>query len=209
MRHPARRRDGSNHGALAVVQPSVGALSLAVAFNAVPEDLLSLVARAREGEVAAFEALYRAHVGRVHGVCRRLVGDWHLAEELTQEVFVRAWRRLPSFRGEAAFGTWLYRIAVNRVIEEWRARGRRQGREGDLDEAIDHPAPHGAGGPEQALDLERAIATLPPRARTVFVLHDVEGWEHAEIAAATGVAVGTSKAQLHRARRLLQGVVTR
>ena len=208
MRHPTRWRDGSNSGALAVVQPSVGALSLAVAFDAVPEDLFSLVARAREGEVAAFEALYRAHVGRVHGLCRRLVGDWHLAEELTQEVFVRAWRQLASFRGEAAFGTWLHRIAVNRVIEERRARARRQGREDELDETLDRTARYGVSGPERALDLERAIAALPPRARTVFVLHDVEGWEHAEIAAATGVAVGTSKAQLHRARRLLQGVVT-
>jgi RNA polymerase sigma-70 factor (ECF subfamily) len=182
-------------------------LSLAVTVDAAPDDLSPFVARAREGEVAAFEALYRAHVGRVHGLCRRLVGDWHLAEELTQDVFVRAWRRLPSFRGEAAFGTWLHRIAVNRVIEERRARARRQDREDVLDEAFDVPTAS-AVAPERTLDLERAIAALPPGARTVFVLHDVEGWEHAEIAAAVGVAIGTSKAQLHRARRLLQGVVT-
>jgi RNA polymerase sigma-70 factor (ECF subfamily) len=181
-------------------------LSLAVTADPAPEGLGSLVTRAQRGEVASFEALYRAHVGRVHGLCRRLVGDWHLAEELTQDVFVRAWRRLPSFRGEAAFGTWLYRIAVNRVIEERRTRARRQDREEALDEAFDVPAAP-AAAPERTLDLERAIAALPPGARTVFVLHDVEGWEHAEIAAAVGVAVGTSKAQLHRARLLLQGVV--
>ena len=174
--------------------------------DAAPDGLAALVSRARDGEVAAFEALYRAHVGRVHGLCRRLVGDWHLAEELTQEVFVRAWRRLPSFRGESAFATWLHRIAVNRVIEERRARARRQDREDELDEALDRPAAP-VPAPEHRLDLERAIATLPDRARTVFVLHDVEGWEHGEIAAATGVATGTSKAQLHRARRLLQGVL--
>jgi RNA polymerase sigma-70 factor (ECF subfamily) len=173
-----------------------------------PEGIGSLVTRAQRGEVAAFEELYRTHVGRVHSLCRRLVGDWHLAEELTQEVFVRAWRRLSSFRGDAAFGTWLHRIAVNRVIEERRARARREGREDELDETLDYPAAIGAGGPERALDLERAIAALPPRARTVFVLHDVEGWAHGEIATAVGIAAGTSKAQLHRARRLLQGVVT-
>ena len=173
-----------------------------------PEGIGSLVTRAQRGEVAAFEALYRAHVGRVHGLCRRLIGDWHLAEELTQEVFVRAWRRLGTFRGDAVFGTWLHRIAVNRVIEERRARTRREGREDELDEALDYPAAAGAGGPERTLDLERGIAALPSRARTVFVLHDVEGWAHEEIAAAVGIAAGTSKAQLHRARRLLQRVVS-
>jgi RNA polymerase sigma-70 factor (ECF subfamily) len=178
-----------------------------VTADAATDGLAALVTRAREGEVAAFEALYRAHVGRVHGLCRRLVGDWHLAEELTQEVFVRAWRRLPSFRGESAFATWLHRIAVNRVIEERRARSRRQDKEDELDEALDRPATP-AAPPERRLDLERAITTLPIGARTVFVLHDVEGWEHGEIAAATGIATGTSKAQLHRARRLLQGVLT-
>jgi RNA polymerase sigma-70 factor (ECF subfamily) len=143
--------------------------------EAVPDGHSELIDRARGGEVAAFERLYRAHVGRVHGLCRRMVGDWHLAEELTQDVFVRAWRRLSSFRGDAAFGTWLHRIAVNRVIEEWRARTRREGRVDELDEALEYPAAVGAGGPERTLDLERAIAALPPRARTVFVLHDVEG----------------------------------
>jgi RNA polymerase sigma-70 factor (ECF subfamily) len=173
-----------------------------------PESIGSLVTRAQRGDVAAFEELYRTHVGRVHGLCRRLLGDWHLAEEATQEVFVRAWRRLSSFRAEASFATWLHRIAVNRAIEERRSRARRQGREDELDETLDFPAAAAAGGPERALDLERAIAALPPRARTVFVLHDIEGWAHDEIARAVGVATGTSKAQLHRARRLLQEVLT-
>lgn len=173
-----------------------------------PEGIGSLVSRAQRGEVAAFEALYRTHVGRVHGLCRRLLGDWHLAEEVTQEVFVRAWRRLASFRVEASFGTWLHRIAVNRAIEVWRARSRREARENGLDEALEYPAAAAAVGPERLLDLERAIAALPPRARLVFVLHDVEGWAHEEIATAVGIAEGTSKAQLHRARRLLQRVVT-
>jgi RNA polymerase sigma-70 factor (ECF subfamily) len=167
----------------------------------VREDEL-LVRRARQGEVGAFEGLYRLHVGRVFALCRRMTGEAGLAEDLTQEAFVRAWRNLASFRGESAFSTWLHRLTVNVVLGHLRGRGARQ--EGLEVEGWDELAPSAPQRPAEAVDLERAIARLPERARTVFVLHDVEGFRHEEIAALAGMAVGTSKAQLHRARRLLR-----
>lgn len=161
-----------------------------------------LVRRARQGEVGAFEGLYRLHVGRVFALCRRMTGDPALAEDLTQEAFVRAWRSLASFRGESAFSTWLHRLAVNVVLGHLRGRGARPDGLGveEPDELEATTPPH----PGEAIDLERAIARLPLRARTVFVLHDVEGFRHDEIATLAGMAVGTSKAQLSRARRLLK-----
>jgi RNA polymerase sigma-70 factor (ECF subfamily) len=166
-----------------------------------------LVARAREGDRAAFEALYRAHVGRVYALCLRLSADRVRAEELTQDTFVLAWRRLGTFRGESAFGSWLYRIAVNAALGEHRSASRREQRVVPLSDP-----PQGrsdAGDTALAVDLERAIAALPQGARSVFVLHDIEGYGHGEIARMSGVAVGTSKAQLHRARRLLREGLTR
>ena len=166
-----------------------------------------LVGAARAGDVAAFERLYRATVGRVYGLCLRMTGSAALAEELTQEVFVRAWRRLATFRGESAFSTWLTSLAVHVVVSDRRTRGARDARfqpAADLEE-LAGAAP--AVRPGAALDLERAVAALPPQARRVFVLHDVEGWGHAEIAQRTGLAVGTCKAHLHRARKLLREVL--
>lgn len=164
---------------------------------------------ARNGDDLAFERLYRQHVGRVYALALRLSGDAADAESLTQDVFVRAWERLTSFRGESAFGTWLHRLAVNVILSDrrsaWR-RARRVTATGDLLELeVAAPAPP----PGMGLDLDDAIAGLPPGARTVFVLHDVEGYEHAEIAELSGIAVGTSKAQLFRARRLLREALDR
>jgi RNA polymerase sigma-70 factor (ECF subfamily) len=155
------------------------------------------------GDTDAFGRLYRAHVGRVYAVCLRLEGDAARAEELTQDVFVRAWEALPGFRGESAFGTWLHRLAVNVVLGDRRAAWRRDRRVVAVEEpeALERPRELDPG---LALDLEDAIASLPPGARAVFVLHDMEGYQHAEIAAMTGIAEGTSKAQLFRARRLLR-----
>ncbi|TAM54709.1 MAG: RNA polymerase sigma factor [Acidobacteria bacterium] len=167
-----------------------------------------LVRSAQAGDIAAFEGLYRATVGLVHALCLRMAGNAALAEELTQDVFVRAWRNLGTFRGESAFATWLTRLTVNVVLSERRARRTREAHvtpTGDL-AALAGAAP--AARPGTALDLELAIAALPPQARHVFVLHDVEGWEHAEIARRTGLAVGTCKAHLHRARRLLREVLS-
>ena len=160
----------------------------------------------REGDVAAFEALYRRHAARVHGVVARLVGfDRGRAEDIAQDTFVKAWQALPAYRFESAFSTWLHRLAVNTALMDLRARRSRV--QGDGDEALDIVGtPDSAGhGTALTMDLERAVATLPPRARAVLVLYDVEGWKHEEIAEALGMAVGSSKAQLHRARALLRG----
>jgi RNA polymerase sigma-70 factor (ECF subfamily) len=165
-----------------------------------------LVRCAGNGDAIAFEALYRRHSGRVYGVILRLVGG-HAgrAEDLTQEAFVRAWQALPSYRFESAFSTWLHRLAVNTALMELRSRRSRPQASGDED-ALDNVGTPDSAGHVTALsmDLERAVATLPPRARAVLVLHDVEGWTHEEIATELGMAVGSSKAQLHRARGLLR-----
>ena len=163
---------------------------------------------AQQGDQAAFGQLYRLHAGRVYALCLRMAGDAVEARRLTQDVFVRAWERLGLFRGESAFSSWLYRLAVNVVLADRRAAGRRLRRVAlGGDAAPDAAAP--GGWSEERLDLERAIAQLPPGARAVFVLHDIEGYAHEEIAAMTGIAAGTSKAQLHRARRLLRRALER
>jgi RNA polymerase sigma-70 factor (ECF subfamily) len=166
-----------------------------------------LVRAAQAGDLAAFEKLYRSTVGLIYALCLRMAGNAALAEELTQDVFVRAWQKLGSFRAESAFATWLTRLAVNVVLTERRDRGRRDARlsySDDLD-SLASPAP--TSHPGSGVDLERAIAGLPAQARLVFVLHDVEGWEHGEIARHTGLAVGTCKSHLHRARALLREVL--
>ncbi len=174
-------------------------------------ELTDLVRRAQDGDETAFRDLYREHAGRIYAVCLRLTGDAAAAEERTQDAFVRAWERLGTFRGESAFGTWLHRLAVNVVLMEQRGRRRRERR---VAPASDDPVferaaatPAGAGGGR--LDLERAITLLPAGARQVFVLFDVEGYSHEEIAGMCGIAVGTSKAQLFRARRLLREMLER
>jgi RNA polymerase sigma-70 factor, ECF subfamily len=165
--------------------------------------------RARDGDLRAFEALYREHVGRTHALAIRMIGDGAEAEEVTQDIWVRAWERLESFRGESSFTTWLHRLAVNRILDHLRLRKRRDARSAPLD----HPAALARSTPpvraEDRMELEHALAGLPDGARTVFVLHEVEGMKCREVAEATGVAVGTVKAQLHRARRLLRERVAR
>jgi RNA polymerase sigma factor (sigma-70 family) len=167
-------------------------------------DESAVAARARDGDMAAFEQLYRRHVGRVHAVCLRLAGNRTLAEECTQDAFVRAWESLARFRGDSSFGTWLHRIAVNTVLERHRTQMRRAAWISNKDDDILESVPAPDSGPEHAMDLDQCIAELPPAARMVFVLFDVEGHSHEEIAEMTGLAVGTSKAHLHRARRMLR-----
>jgi RNA polymerase sigma-70 factor (ECF subfamily) len=183
----------------------------------------ALVDRARSGDVAAFEQLYRREVGRVYALCLRMTGDGIRARELTQSVFVRAWDRLGSFRGESQLSSWLHRIAVNEVLIEARSERRRRARVVLAeDEAPEHDKSSGArtdasalagvtqpADTESRIDLERAIAALPPGARTVFVLHDIEGYRHEEISRMTGSAEGTLRAQLHRARKLLMEALSR
>jgi RNA polymerase sigma-70 factor, ECF subfamily len=163
-----------------------------------------LVSRAQAGDMAAFEELYRRNVGRVYALCMRLAGDSSLAEELAQDVFVRAWERLGTFRRESAFSSWLHPLTFNVALSERRARRRRVARVMTTDDLAPFEKPTRTLGPEAGLDLEKALATLPPGARSVFVLHDVEGYRHQEIAEMTGVAEGTSKAQLHRARKMMR-----
>ncbi|HEY1697900.1 MAG TPA: sigma-70 family RNA polymerase sigma factor [Polyangiaceae bacterium] len=173
-----------------------------------PAGVSARVQAARDGDVAAFEALYREHVGRVHALCVRMTGDPREAESLAQEAFVRAWERLDRFRGESSFATWLHHVTVNVVVSSRRAAIRRLRRVESVEdlERLDPPStPRRA--PEAAMDLERAIAGLPAGARMVFVLFDVEGFSHAEIARELGIAENTSKAQLHRARALLREVL--
>ncbi len=167
-------------------------------------DAVRLIERARAGDAAAFEGLYRLHAGRVFAICLRLCGDPARAEELVQDVFVRVWRRLDSFQGRSAFSTWLYRLATNVVLDALRAEIRRSARETPVEEPADWETPKPPAPPGLGLDLEAAIASLPTGARMVFVLHEVEGYRHEEIAEMAGLAEGTCKAQLHRARRLLR-----
>lgn len=167
-------------------------------------------ALAAAGDRRAFERLYRSNLGRVFSLCMRMVADRALAEELTQDVFVRAWDKLSLYRGESAFSTWLHRMAVNVVLNQRKSAGRDRKRfgseEDDLDEIV-HPRREAPPGTR--LDLEDAIALLPPGARRIFVLHDVEGFRHEEIAEQLGITSGGSKAQLHRARKLLRGNLDR
>jgi RNA polymerase sigma-70 factor (ECF subfamily) len=183
------------------------AAPLAFVVTADRADENRLVRRAQARDPQAFEHLYRQHVGRVYAVCLRMVANVRQAEELTQKAFVLVWEKLPLFRGESAFSSWLHRVAVNTVLAELRADHRRTQRVfGTEDPAVFETAPPPPPAGLQG-DLDQAIAGLPPQARAVFVLHDVEGWQHQEIATQLGVAVGTSKAQLHRARKLLQEVL--
>jgi RNA polymerase sigma-70 factor (ECF subfamily) len=168
------------------------------------------VALAAGGDRQAFERLYRTHVSRVFSLCARMVVDRTRAEELTQDVFVRAWEKLHLFRGESAFGTWLHRMTVNVVLNARKSEGRSRARFEDDDEGdgVDH-LPSRPPMPGERMDLEAAIAKLPPGARRVFTLHDVEGYKHEEIAEMLGVTSGATKAQLHRARLLLREALNR
>ena len=182
--------------------------------SAGPHPDAALVARAQQGQLGAYEALYHAHAGRVYALCLRLSGDRERARELTQDVFVRAWERLGGFAGASAFATWLHRLTVNLVLERERAEGRRARRvrfAGDAadDTALEASAPPPAMSPEERIDFERAVAALPAGLRTVYVLHDIEGYRHGEIARLTGVAEGTTRAQLHQARRKLMEMLSR
>jgi RNA polymerase sigma-70 factor (ECF subfamily) len=159
-----------------------------------------LVARAQRGEVDAFEALYRTSSGRVFAICLRMTGDRQRATELLQDVFVKVWERIGGFRGESEFSSWVHRIAVNVVLETGRKESRKQSAESRSVGEVELAVPSSI---EDRLDLDAAIGRLPPGARRAFVLHDVEGYKHHEIAKMTGLAEGTLRAQLHRARQLL------
>jgi len=166
---------------------------------------LDSIRRAQAGDVNAFELLYREHAGRVFALCLRLQGgDSAEATELMQDVFIKAWRRLATFRGDSAFSSWLHRMVVNTMLENARSDRRRIARVLPMDDTSLLPGGARSSGVELKMDMEDAIASLPKGARLAFVLHDVEGFQHQEIAEQLSVSVGTVKAQLHRARRLLR-----
>ena len=160
-----------------------------------------LVERARRADQGAFEALYRLHVDKVYGLCLRMTGNAAEAEDCTQEAFIQAWTKLEKFRGDSAFGTWMHRVAVNTVL----GRMRKDKREHDRIQAVSEvaPAPDSIGDSSGLRDLEDAMNRLPSGARHVFVLNAVYGYSHDETGDMLGIAPGTSKAQLHRAKRLL------
>jgi RNA polymerase sigma-70 factor (ECF subfamily) len=169
-----------------------------------------LVRLARAGDHAAFEQLYREHSPRVYALCLRLAGgDSVAATALLQDVFIAAWRGLPSFRGDAPVTSWLHRLAVNAMLQNARSDKRRSARVLFMEDPASSGAESRADRPDIAMDLEDAIARLPAGARTAFVLHDIEGYQHNEIAEQLGVAVGTVKAQVHRARGLLMKSLNR
>lgn len=173
---------------------------------------LELAERCQRGDAGAFEELYRLHAGRLYSLTLRMAGSVQEAEDLLQDVFLQAHRKLGSFRGESSLGTWLYRLGMNHCLDYVRGRHARMGRATDsLDEdtALEPAAPAPAvPSAISRIGLERAIAQLPDGCKAAFLLHDVEGFEHQEVAAILGVSIGTSKSQVHRARQKLRGMLT-
>lgn len=161
------------------------------------------VRRAAGGDAAAFRRLYEEHVGRVHALAIRMT-DPGVAEDMTQEVFIRAWEKLATFRGDARFGTWLHRLAVNHILSAREKQRRREHRYVSADAMLERAEAPRRRSSGVAMDLEAAVRRLPDGAREIFVLYDVEGYRHDEIAELMGISVGTSKSQLHRARMLLR-----
>lgn len=161
-----------------------------------------LVERARRADTRAFESLYRLHSGRVYGLCLRMTGNPAEAEDCAQEAFIQAWKKLKMFRGDSSFGTWIHRVAVNVVL----GRMRSARREHDRLEAVSdvYPPQESIGDSGGVRALEEALCRLPSGARHVFVLHAVYGYSHEETGEMLEIAAGTSKAQLHRAKRLLR-----
>jgi RNA polymerase sigma-70 factor, ECF subfamily len=175
-------------------------------------DERALVERCRQGDLGAFEEVYRAHAGRLYSVAFRLLGNAADAEDLLQEIFLAAHRKLDTFRGESALGTWLYRLATNLCLDHLRSRAGRSNQVTDPldDEAgvFDASAGSLADRTVTKMDLERALARLPEGCRAAFVLHDVEGLEHREVAEVLGIAEGTSKSQVHKARLKLRAMLS-
>jgi RNA polymerase sigma-70 factor (ECF subfamily) len=175
-------------------------------------DELALIERCRQGDLAAFEEIYRAHAGRLYSVACRMLGNPADAEDLLQDIFLAAHRKLDSFRGESALGTWLYRLATNLCLDHLRSKAARTGQLTDaLDDEPGLSDVASRGLAERTLarmDLERALAKLPEGCRAAFVLHDVEGLEHREVAEVLGIAEGTSKSQVHKARLRLRALLS-
>ena len=178
-----------------------------------PVSDLELARAAAAGDAAAFESIYEQHHRRVYSLCLRMLGSATQAEDLTQEVFLQVFKKIGSFRGDSAFTTWLHRLTVNQVLMHFRKRGvklEHTSEEGDFTNVVETPLQSTRRiSMVDRLALEKAIAELPPGYRTVFVLHDVEGYEHEEISGMLDVSIGTSKSQLHKARMRLRELLTK
>jgi RNA polymerase sigma-70 factor (ECF subfamily) len=177
----------------------VGERALSMADDAVDAAL------ATAGDGAAFERLYQRHSPRIYGLAVRMAPSGE-AEEMAQEIFVRAWQKLPSFKGEAAFGTWLYRLGINLILSQRQRSGRRRERE-QFDAELLERAPGKKAQLDHSMDFETALRQLPHGAKSVLLLHDVEGFKHEEIAGMLSISIGTSKSQLHRARMMMRKVL--
>ena len=170
----------------------------------------ALVARVQAGDVDAFETLYKQHAARIYSLASRMAGSPDEGEDLVQEIFLQAYRKLGSFKGDASVGTWLYRLAVNHCLDFVRSRRAKMGRVTDTldaDGAFEPVSPRET--PLARIDLERAIEQLPEGCREAFVLHDVEGFDHKEVAGMLGIAEGTSKSQVFKARMKLRALLAR
>lgn len=179
--------------------------------SASPDDAADVMLAAK-GDRKAFERLYRSHVNRVFTLCTRMCGSRIRGEELTQDVFVRAWEKLPQFRGDAQFSTWIHRVAVNIVLTDRKNEARNRKRMVEEEpEREDTPLQRASVTPGYGdrMDITAAMETLPAGAKQIFILHDIEGYKHEEIAEMCGITAGGSKAQLHRARLLLREALTR
>jgi RNA polymerase sigma-70 factor (ECF subfamily) len=179
--------------------------------SASPDDAADVMLAAK-GDRKAFERLYRLHVNRVFTLCTRMCGSRVRGEELTQDVFVRAWEKLPQFRGDAQFSTWIHRVAVNIVLTDRKNEARNRKRMVEEEpEREDTPLQKASMTPGYGdrMDITAAMETLPAGAKQIFILHDIEGYKHEEIAEMCGITAGGSKAQLHRARLLLREALTR
>ncbi len=172
-----------------------------------------LTQMAASGNLAAFEKLYEKYHRRTYSLCLRMTNNVTEAEDLTQEAFIQLFRKIGSFRGDSAFTTWFHRLTVNQVLMHFRKRSVKNEKtteDGDLPEKVKSDKKYQASMPIlNRMDLKKAIAMLPPGYRSVFVLHDVEGFEHSEVARMLGISIGTSKSQLHKARLKLRGLLIR
>jgi RNA polymerase sigma-70 factor (ECF subfamily) len=180
-----------------------------VKVNRTDEDSPDLVARCQAGDVDAFADLYARHSARIFSLAARMAGSPETGEDLLQEIFLQAYRKIGGFKGDAAVGTWLYRLALNHCLDFVRSRQAKMDKATDaIDDEDRTPIAARRESPVERLDLERAIRQLPEGCRAVFVLHDVEGYEHREIAAMLGIAEGTSKSQVFKARMKLRALLT-
>jgi RNA polymerase sigma-70 factor (ECF subfamily) len=167
-------------------------------------DEATLVQQAQAGNPTAFETLYEVHLGRVYALALRMLRDTRAAEEVTQDIFVRAWEKLGKFEGRSSFGTWIHRLGVNVVLGELRSTQRREARVEPVEDPAMFERELKEAMPETKMDLETAIAGLPDGAREILILHDIEGYKYREIAEMSEIAEGTVKSQLNRARRLVR-----